>query len=60
MPNKFKTLSIEKLRSFKGFEKTPEKEAQQIINTLKELSHILYETYRACQRNGRSMQTKFN
>jgi hypothetical protein len=38
-------LTVEKLRKFKGFEKVKEDEAEEVIETLKELALITYQLY---------------
>ncbi len=38
-------LTVEKLRTFKGFEKVSDEEAEQIIHSVKELSVIICQHY---------------
>lgn len=51
-PNK-EPLTIEKLKTFKGFENLSEKEATETVFAIQTLANILYEFM-----NGRSMQSK--
>jgi hypothetical protein len=39
------SLTVQKLRTFKGFENTTEDEAENIILNLSRLSSILYKTF---------------
>jgi hypothetical protein len=44
-PNEQNVLTIEKLRTFEGFENIRDEEAEEIILNLSILSSILYKTY---------------
>lgn len=39
------SLTIEKLREFRGFENVSDEEAEKVIHSVKELSVILYQYY---------------
>ena len=42
---KYKKLSIDELKNFKGFESFTEEEAEQAIKTLESLSVLFYELF---------------
>lgn len=45
LSNEKEELSIEKLRTFKGFEKVTEEEGNRIIEMIKEFTMIIYECF---------------
>jgi uncharacterized protein YfbU (UPF0304 family) len=45
-----KGLTIERLKSIKGFENVTAKEAEHILNTLKEYSQILFSVYKSLKQ----------
>jgi hypothetical protein len=47
-------LSVENIRQFKGFEYVNEEEAQNIIDTLREFSHITYHIYQKIKSKNHS------
>jgi hypothetical protein len=44
--NQLQDLTIEKLRTFVGFESTSDEEAENIIQTIKQFTIIAYNSYR--------------
>ncbi len=41
----FQALSVERLRTYKGFENTPDKEAEEIVATLIKISQLTFKYF---------------